>query len=683
MPMSLPAVDGVGGLLLVLGVIVVGAVVIGVLTLVLAVVMRRLLGVPVGWPRTVIVAAVVVISTVGIFGATLWDLSVTVEGVFTGVNYGSTLLVLAIATMWMLAFGSAALTILEILAPTGSLPNPLRVAVGMRGRRHRNRRYRQVISVFARHGLAVPFSRSRDSATGEVARRFRRALEDAGTTFVKLGQNLSTRTDVLPAAFTRELSKLQSDATPAPWPDIEAALHAELRDEPGRIFASVDHQPLAAASIAQIHRATLLDGTEVVLKIQRPGTRDEVMRDTDILVEICDWLDLNTPWGADIGIADLARSFSLSLRDELDYRVEARNMEDMNRVLADGPVIAPAVYPKLSTQRLLVMDHLDGVTVGRGADVLAQLPAETRARLGEVLMTSVMRQIMEFGLFHADIHPGNVMLLQERRGWRLGLLDFGVVGRIDRSTQQDLTRIFAAIDTGDTGILADAVLDLVGRPPGFDEQDFNRRVGQLLAKYRSGLGGSLTGLVNEVMAMVADFRMAVPAPVAFAMRSLAGTEGTLNLIDPDVNIVDLAKSEGTATVKRWLRPTNLRDSVEATAIEAIPMLRELPRNVNATLSDLHEGRLTINMRFFNDEGDRLFLTRLLQQVTLAVLSGFSILGGVVLMAFGEAGPMVTTDMSFLQAVGFIILFVGFILALRVVTAVIFRESDHANSRLRR
>ncbi|MDR7329292.1 ABC1 kinase family protein [Corynebacterium guangdongense] len=681
--MNFPALEGVGGVLLVIGAIVVAAAVTGVLTMVLAVVMRRLLGVPVGWPRTVAVAALVVLSTAGIFGATLWDLSVTVEGVFTGVNFGSTLLILAIATMWMLAFGSAALTILEILAPTGSLPNPLRVAVGMRGRRHRNRRYRQVISIFARHGLAVPFTRSRDSATEEVARRFRRALEEAGTTFVKLGQNLSTRSDVLPAAFTRELSKLQSDATPAPWPDIAQALQTELKDDPQRLFAWIDREPLAAASIAQIHRATLLDGTEVVLKIQRPGTRDEVMRDTDILVEICDWLDLNTPWGADIGIADLARSFSLSLREELDYRVEARNMEDMNRVLADGPVIAPTVYPEISTQRLLVMDYFDGVTVGRGLEVLAQLPAETRARLGEVLMTSVMRQVMESGIFHADIHPGNVILLQERRGWRLGLLDFGVVGRIDRGTQQNLTRIFAAIDTGDTGILSASVLDLVGRPTGFDEQDFNRQVGQMLAKYRSGLGGSLTGLVTEIMSVVADFRLAIPAPVAFAMRSLAGTEGTLNLIDPEVNIVELAKREGTATVKRWLRPGNLRDSVEATVIETIPMLRELPRNVNATLGDLHAGRLTINMRFFNDEGDRFFITRLLQQITLAVLSGFSILGGVVLMTFGESGPMVTTDMSFLQAVGFIVLFVGFILALRVVTAVIFRESDHTKAFLRR
>ena len=681
--MQLPPLNSVGGVLLLIGAILVGAAVVGVLTVTLAVVMRRLLGVPVGWPRTVIVAALVVVSTGGLFGATLWELSTTAEGVFTGVNYGSTLLILAIATMWMLAFGSAVLMVLELLTPTGSLPNPVRMAVGMRGRRHRNRRYRQVITIFARHGLAVPFSRTETTATGEVARRFRRALEDSGTTFVKLGQNLSTRNDVLPLAFTRELSKLQSDATPAAWEVIEEAVRSELKGEPEEYFSWVDHEPLAAASIAQIHGARLHDGTDVVLKIQRPGTREEVMRDTDILVEICDWLDRNTPWGEDIGIADLARSFSQSLRDELDYDVEARNVDDMNKVLARGPVIAPRVYHEVSTRRLLVMDYFDGVTVGRGHEILEQLPAETRSRLGQVLLSSVMRQIMEHGVFHADVHPGNVMLLQEPNGWRLGLLDFGVIGRIDRNTQQALSRIFAAVDTGDNTLLSNSVLDLVGRPGNLDEQDFHRRVSELMARYRTGLGGSITLLVNDVMALVSDFRMTIPSPVAFAMRSLAGMEGTLNLIDPKVNIVDLAKAEGSQMVRGWLRPGRVKESVEAAAIEALPMMRELPRNLNSTLGDLHEGRLTINMRFFNDEGDRSFITRLIQQFTLAVLSGFSILGGVVLMAFGVDGPRVTDEMSILQAVGFIILFVGFMLALRVVTVVVFREGDHSKHTPRR
>jgi ubiquinone biosynthesis protein len=673
------ALSGVGLALAIIGGTFLALLVVGLLTLVLATVMRRLLGVPVGWPRTVIVAGVVVLSTVGVFGATLWDLTVTASDndYFTGVNLPSSVLVLLIATLWMLGFGSAILMMMELIVPTGALPSPLRMATSFRSRRDRNRRYRQVLGVFMRNGLAAPFSRPRGNPSKEVAARFRRALEEAGTTFVKLGQNLSTRTDVLPSTFTDELSTLQSQARLSSWEVMEKEINAELDDRTADVFAWLDPEPLAAASVAQVHRGRLVDGTEVVVKVQRPGTREEVAKDSDILLEICAWLERATAWGEDIGITELARGFTDTLSEELDYTVEARNMEDLRAVLRGGPLTVPKAYPEHSTSRMLVMDYVPGPTVGAAAAELDDLDPKLRATLGQELLSSVMGQIMEHGVFHADVHPGNVTLIDDGEGdAHLGLLDFGAVGRIDRHTQHNLSVVFAAVDNGDTRLLVDALKALLGRPENLEEAELEKSVGTLLARYTTGRSHSIAGMVADVMAMVSEFRFSIPSSVASALRSLASVEGTLTLIDPHANIIDMARTDGAKLARTWMKPGHLKETLEATVLETLPMFRHLPRRVNAVVEDLQEGRLTLNMRFFSDRNDRKFITGMLQQFTVAILAGFTLLGGVVLLAFGTGGPPVTEEMSLLQAVGFIMLFAGFMMALRIVTMVLYRDDNN-------
>lgn len=670
------ALSGVGLALAIIGGAFLTLLVVGLLTLVLATVMRRLLGVPVGWPRTVIVAGVVVISTVGIFGATLWDLTATApdNDYFTGVNLPSSVLVLLIATLWMLGFGSAILMMMELIVPTGALPSPLRMATSFRSRRDRNRRYRQVLGVFVRNGLAAPFSRPRGNPTAEVAVRFRRALEEAGTTFVKLGQNLSTRTDVLPAAFTDELSTLQSKARASSWEVIEKEIDAELDGRTAEVLAWLDPEPLAAASVAQVHRGRLADGTEVVVKVQRPGTREEVAKDSDILLEICAWLERTTAWGEDIGLTDLARGFTDTLSEELDYTVEARNMEDLRAVLRGGPITVPRAYPDYSTSRMLIMDYVPGPTIGAAATELDDLDPQLRSTLGQELLSSVMSQIMEHGVFHADVHPGNVTLIEDGEGGvHLGLLDFGAVGRIDRHTRHNLSVVFAAIDNGDSRLLVDALKALLGRPDSLEEAALEKAVGTLLARYGSGLSRSVAGMIADVMSMVTEFRFSIPASVSSALRSLASMEGTLTLIDPQANIIEMARTHGATFARAWLKPGHIKETLEATVLETLPMFRHLPRRVNAVVEDLQEGRLTFNMRFFSDRDDRQFITGMLQQFTVAILAGFTLLGGVVLLAFGTGGPPVTEEMSLLQAVGFIMLFAGFMMALRIVTMVLYRD----------
>ena len=200
------------------------------------------------------------------------------------------------------------------------------------------------MAIFVRKGLTA-----RKPSMTEAAKAFREALEESGTTFVKLGQNLSTRDSVLPPEFITELSSLQTGASPEPWERIGPAMAESLGADPETVFATVEREPMAAASVAQVHRATLDDGTRVVLKVQRPGTREVVLNDTDIVMRICDWLESRTDWGREMGIRRLAASFTSTLAEELDYRREAANMRELAEPLRSTKVLMPQVYDEYSS----------------------------------------------------------------------------------------------------------------------------------------------------------------------------------------------------------------------------------------------------------------------------------------------------------------------------------------------
>ncbi len=701
--------------------VIVGAVALVVVTWLLANVMRRVLGVPVGWPRSIIVALIVSLATGGL-------VYLAVDQFFTDesgrhVSPGPAIILGGIALLWMLGLGAGVLTVLELIIPTGALPNPASWVMGLRDQRARNRRYRQVVAIFFRHGLTSsipglsrrPGHRHGGSGDGagsghaghggsgddraavrRAARHFREALEESGTTFVKLGQNLSTRDTLLPKEFTAELGRLTTSASPEPWEDIRAAMTESLGADPEDVFARVDHEPMAAASVAQVHRAVLDDGTKVVLKVQRPGTREKVTRDTDILMRLCTWLDRSTDWGRDMGIRNIAAAFTESLTEELDYTVEAANMREISEAVHATKLVMPQVYDEYSSARLLVMDELDGTPLGDAAGELADLSAEDRRSLGDALMVSVMRQMMQYGVFQADPHQGNILLMrdqtwreqwsrsvgsleisggsEERRPVGLGMLDFGAVGHLDAADRQQLAAVFAAIEHGDARILTDALLGLMDRPEDLDERSLQRAVGTMLSRYRGGFAkGEGTALFSGLMSMMNDYRLGVPEAVASALRCLGELEGTLRLIQPDYPVVETARKEGSALVKEQFHPSNLRDAAEGVLMESLPMVRDLPRQLSGIVGDLKDGRLSVSMRMFRNPSDRSFLTNLLQQFTVAIVAGFCVLGGVVLIAFGTAGPVLTGDLTWHAAMGYVVLFAGFLMSLRTVAMVLFQR----------
>jgi ubiquinone biosynthesis protein len=425
---------------------------------------RQLLGLPVGTLRAFIA------GLLGFVAAYLLGRSLQAAEPGHAVAFFTVVLGVPLIVAMIVIVGA------EVLVPTGTGPGPLEVIRGVRCAIARFRRYWQISRIAARHGLG-PYLRGRrrgeDAARGQaaLALSLRRALEEGGVTFTKLGQLLSTRRDLLPEEFISELSRLQDRAEQAPWEQVEEVITQSL-GAPGQVFAELRQEPAAAASIAQVHKARLRrDGgvdAEVAVKVQRPGIRATVEQDLDILQRLAVRLERRARWARAVGAAGLARGFAASMREELDFRVEARNTAAVavtwagqQRAVGDGAsVTLPAVYEELCTEHVLVIEWLDGVSLRAAAQLIDDRGLD-RAALSRALLRSMVYQITEGGVFHADPHPGNVLLLADGR---LAMLDFGSVGRLDARQRLALQDLLLALGRGDPASFRDALLELVTRP---------------------------------------------------------------------------------------------------------------------------------------------------------------------------------------------------------------------------
>ena len=642
-----------------------------------ATVVRRVVGVPTGWPRTIFVGLVMSAG-----------MAVTVQYLYragTGDNHGGlevapgvAALFTALAIGWIFALGVGALVMVEAAFPTGSLPSPQSLFFGWKSRRRRARRYAQVLSIATRHGLGSQLRGFGGDSPGravKTARALRESLAEAGVTFVKLGQMLSTRRDILPAAFIRELETLQTQVTPEPWSVIEPAIADRLGRPIGEVFASIDPHPLAAASVAQVHEATLLDGTEVIVKVQRPKALNQVSQDLDIILRLAAWLNKTTVWGKNLGVNALARGFADSLEEELDYRIELDNMTSIEHSLMRSgrfDVTVPHGYPELSGERLLVMDKLPGQPVAQAGALLEELSSAERARLATTLLGATLQQIIGEGTFHADLHSGNIFITPEGS---LGLLDFGAVGRLDPGTQTSLGLMLYSIDQNDSAGATDALIELLGRPDGLDDREVERAVGALLLRYGGG-GRSAQGqkLFDDLFTLVLAHRFSVPAPISAAFRAMASVEGALLTIDPSFDVVTVARQEGNRLVRSKLKGTKITEELQRRVLQLLPMMDRMPRRINKITEDLEHGRFSMNMRVLENPSDRRFLTSLFQQLIVAVLAGAAVVGAIMLITSSE-GPMLTTDIRLYSFFGFFLLFGGFVLSMRSLMLVFRRDVD--------
>lgn len=483
--------------------------------------------------------------------------------------------------------------------------------------------------------------------------------------FVKLGQLLATRPDLLPPPALAELSRLQASARPLPRPVIEAALAAEV-GPPEALFEDVRWEPLGSASIAQAHVARLRDGPEVIVKIRRPGLEEAVERDLAIALWLGRMAERRTAWGRTYGVSALVEEFADALRDELDFRREARAAAEMARALATHPEVrAPAILEEHTTERLLVMERLHGTPLA----AVAPHGLGPRARqLADELCASQVRAMLDGERFHGDPHPGNVLLLDDGT---LGLIDFGVTGKLDAFERSSMFQLLLAIELRQPALLHEALVAVGAVSPGRHPDHLERALARLMAAHL-GPGLPPADALAELLHLTAELGIRLPPQAGLMFRAMATLAGTLEHLCPGYPLVEQVGTLGGDAFRARLAPSSVRELVQQEWVQLGPLLQRAPRHLDRIATMLEHDGVPARLRLFTDDRDVRILERLLNRAVMTVLSlGIGTLA--VLMLGTDAGPTLAGGVRLLEVLGWAGLFAGAVLVLRVLLDVLRSE----------
>jgi ubiquinone biosynthesis protein len=513
-------------------------------------------------------------------------------------------------------------------------------------------RIRRIAAVLAGHGLTsllaplglerlAPFRRPEPESGARSApsrpEHLRLALEELGATFVKLGQIASTRSDLLPPDYQAELAKLQDRAPPVSTEAVRAAVAAGLGRPVEAVFTRFEAQPLAAASIGQVHAATLPDGTEVAVKVRRPGVVEEVEQDLVIFEHLAAAASRRWEPAARYDLEGLAQEFGETLRAELDYRREARNAERIANDFAGDPRLhVPRVYWAQTAGGVLTLERLRGIKI----DDVAALDAARidRPALAARAAGVVLEMVFEHGFFHADPHPGNLFVEPDGR---IGLLDFGMVGTLDETTRAQLADVLLAVAAGDGESLADALLALGVVQGTIDRPRLERDLERLVARYRGQPLGEipLRRLLAEALDVVRRHRLQLPAGLALLAKTVAMYEALGARLDPTFRLTAVLAPYAERLLRRQFAPARLARRLGLAGLDAARLGTTLPAEARRLIVALRRGTLEVGVRPEHVEPLLGRLERLANRLVLGILAAAFVNGLAVLLASPRsAGP---------------------------------------------
>jgi len=503
----------------------------------------------------------------------------------------------------------------------------------------------------ARLGLAAPDRNERSDAVSPAgdAQRLREALQELGPTFVKFGQMLATRSDLFPEEFVRQLGELRSRVPPFPSHTAREIVERELGAPPSELFAAFDPEPIAAASIAQVHHARLADGQSVIVKIQRPDIDDTVASDLALLRYTARLVDRHVARLQQYSLPALVEEFAEMITHELDFAREAANAERFAEANAPEPSVwVPPVYWPLSSRRVLTMAHSTGREVG------AQHPADpdARRRLAAELMRLFLTQVFEHGVFHADPHAGNIFLLDDGR---LCFHDFGALGQLDPRDRENLRGLFLAIIARDAGWLADTYLAMGGVEGAIDRTAFVRDLGQALETYYAvgSRGRSFSSILNEFVRLGRVHRVRLVREMALVAKAFMTIESLAHDLDPHFDAIEAFRGYTGRLVSTLLRP-DAGPAALARGYRSLGAAREavagLPVAARRVLDELSGEGLAIRLRHEHlGELDRA-IGRAANRVASALIVSATVIGASIVLTV-HAGPHVQ-DLPLLGLAGF-------------------------------
>ena len=476
------------------------------------------------------------------------------------------------------------------------------------------------------------FGSDATTATEEDARHLADELVRMGPTFVKLGQLLSTRADLLPEVYLDALSRLRDDVEPMEPGVAEGVVEDELGVRISTAFGSFDPSPIGSASLGQVHRATLRDGRPVAVKVQRPGIRRQALEDMQVIAELAEFLDAHTDRASRLGFGAMAEEFRRSLVGELDYRREAANLTVLGEILADSPrLVVPQPVDDYTTSRVLTMDFVEGRSIDSlGPLGRTELDCED---LADELIGAYLRQVLVHGFFHADPHPGNVLLTPDSR---LALVDLGMVATLSPETQEQLLRLLLALSDQDSSAAADA-LERLGRPlEDYDPDRLRVRVSGLLLRYGSATVGDLPAgrSLAELAVAASSCGLRPGTELTMLAKALLNLDQVARTLDPAVRLDEIIERHAASIMRSRMLDAARPAKVMRSALDAAAFVEQLPTRLNKVLELLAEGRINLRLEGL-DEGAVL---RGAQKMANRVVAGVLIASFVVAAALFSSTP---------------------------------------------
>jgi len=461
------------------------------------------------------------------------------------------------------------------------------------------------------------------------AEELARDLERLGPTFVKVGQLLSTRADLLPVAYLEALARLQDRVEPFSFAEVERIVTEELGVRISKPFADFEATPLAAASLGQVHRATLRDGRPVAVKVQRPGIREQIVEDLEAFTEIAQLLDRHSEAGRLYQFEKMVEEFRKTLLRELDYREEAQNLLTLRENLKEfDRIVVPTPVHDFTTSRVLTMDYVFGQKI-TSLSPLTRMEIDGAA-LAEELHKAYLKQIVIDGFFHADPHPGNVFLNDDGR---LALLDLGMIGRISGTMQENLLKLLLAISEGHGEEAADRAAETGEKLDSFDEAEFRRRIAELVGLYQNATVEQIQigRVVMELSRAAGEAGVRLPSELTMLGKTLLHLDEIARTLDPTFDPNASVRRNAAELLERRMRKSASPSNLYASLLEAKDFVEKLPGRVNKVLDILASNQLRLDVDAI-DEGLLIDgLHKIANRIALGLILAALIVGAALLM----------------------------------------------------
>jgi len=540
--------------------------------------------------------------------------------------------------------------------------------IGVVGRTYRHlARYRQILAVFFKYGFGdliellkieqyieiglQLISKNRRSRLEKLSRaeRVRMACEELGPTYIKLGQILSTRPDLVPVDFIKELSKLQDNVPSSPFSEVSKIIESELGAPPEDIFDSFAKAPIASASIGQVYRATLKDGEEVAVKVQRPGIKKIIEVDLEIMLHLATLMERHIEEMSLYQPVKIVGEFARTLEKEIDYTIEATNMERIARnFLNDLTIYVPKVFRDTTTESILTTEFVEGIKV-------SEIYRLEKAGLDRKLITVrgadiVLKQIIKHGFFHADPHPGNIFVLPDNV---VCLLDFGMTGSVDRRTREDFVDLAESVVNRNESRATQVLLELTSWDEDPDIRLLEKDVADFMGLhlYKPLKDIKIGKLLHNLLELAFQHRLRIPPDIFLMLKAFSAVEGVGHMLDPDFDMIKQAAPFIKEVKLARLSPQRITGDIFRLAIELFQFVQNFPKDILSITRLIKQQKLSLNLEYKGLDKMLSTYDQISNRISFSIIIAALIIGSALIVM--SKVPPLFYDISLLGIVGFL------------------------------